>query len=177
MQVRNVHERRLGALSSEVGALVDLLASPNDRLWPKRCWPRMKFDRPLGVGAVGGHGPIRYSVEEYRPGHYIRFRFTKPAGFVGFHAFEVLDMPDGTTLLRHVLEMDTHSLAIVSWPLAFRWMHDALIEDALTTAEVFLQLPVRLKPWSPLVRFLRWAISAGKTRPQHLDSPSFDRSL
>jgi hypothetical protein len=54
MQVLNVHERELQVGSAEVGALLDSLASENDRLWPRACWPAMRFDRPLGVGAVGG---------------------------------------------------------------------------------------------------------------------------
>ncbi|UNO43730.1 DUF2867 domain-containing protein [Streptomyces sp. MST-110588] len=39
----------------------------------------MRFDRPLGVGAYGGHGPVRYRVSAYDPGRRIRFDFTSPA--------------------------------------------------------------------------------------------------
>ncbi len=31
--------------------------------------------------------------------------------------------------------MSTHGLAVLSWPLVYRPMHDALIEDSLATAE------------------------------------------
>jgi hypothetical protein len=31
--------------------LIDGLAGEQDRLWPWRAWPPMRFDRPLGVGA------------------------------------------------------------------------------------------------------------------------------
>jgi len=65
MEVLNVHERELEADPIQIGALIDSLASREDRLWPKHVWPRMEFDRSLGVGAKGGHGPIRYFVEEY----------------------------------------------------------------------------------------------------------------
>lgn len=51
--VRNVHERWLAAPAAMVGALLDSLAGPEDRLWPSQQWPAMWFDRPLGVGATG----------------------------------------------------------------------------------------------------------------------------
>src|SRR5688572_30624625 len=126
MKVLNIHERTFDFPADKVGALIDTLASPKDRLWPNGLWPRMEFDRPLGVGAVGGHGPIRYSVEEYRPGRSVKFRFSGPRGFDGYHGFFVV--PDGArTILRHTLEMTTHGPALVSWPLVFRPLHDALI--------------------------------------------------
>lgn len=59
MKVLNVHERELRATSEQVGALIGSLASRNDLLWPRHIWPKMEFDRPLSVGATGGHGPIR----------------------------------------------------------------------------------------------------------------------
>ncbi|HNB74334.1 MAG TPA: SRPBCC family protein, partial [Acidobacteriota bacterium] len=120
MNVLNIHERRLEANFDQVGALIDTLASPGDRLWPKRLWPPMKFDRPLGVGADGGHGPIRYYVEEYTPGNSIKFRFTGPKGFDGYHRLDVLEGLGNTVVIRHTLEMKTHGLAIILWPLVFR---------------------------------------------------------
>ena len=76
MQVLNVHECELEADPMLIGALIDSLASKEDRLWPKHVWPRMEFDRSLSVGAKGGHGPIRYFVEDYIPGKSIKFRLT-----------------------------------------------------------------------------------------------------
>ena len=66
MKVVNIHSREYPVASAEVGRLVDTLSSENDLLWPHQLWPRMKFDKPLAVSANGGHGPIRYFVEEYR---------------------------------------------------------------------------------------------------------------
>ena len=145
MRVLNVHERLLAASPSDTGALIDSLASEDDRLWPGDAWPRMHFDRPLGVGARGGHGPIRYVVEAYEPGKRVRFRFTGPAGFDGWHGFEA----EGSTL-RHVLDMRASGRAALSWPLVYRPLHDALIEDALANAQGSRPLP-----WSAYVRFLR----------------------
>src|SRR5258706_10809497 len=89
LYVYNVHARNLAAPADAVGALLDSLASPNDRLWPRESWPRMTLDRPLAVGARGGHGPIGYAVEDYRPGRHVRFRFHAPQGFAGTHALDV----------------------------------------------------------------------------------------
>lgn len=166
MNILNIHERRLEATCNQVGALIDTLASSHDRLWPKHLWPPMKFDRPLGVGADGGHGPIRYYVEEYTPGNSIKFRFTGPKGFDGYHRLDVLEGLGNTVVIRHTLEMKTHGLAIISWPLTFRHLHDALVEDAFTVAEQTLGLPLNVQPWSLWVKILRWFLTGGKAQPQ-----------
>ena len=126
----------------------------------------MKFDRPLQVGAVGGHGPIRYFVGEYEPSQSIKFRFTGPKGFDGFHGYEVMAAPGQPVVLRHTLRMTARFPALLTWPVAFKPMHDALMEDSLATAQSSLgQLP-QVSPWSPWVRFLRWAMSGGKANKQ-----------
>ncbi len=162
MKVRNVHERVLAAPAEEVGGLLDSLSSTSDRLWPLR-WPPMQFDRPLQVGAVGGHGPIRYEVEEYKAGRLVRFRFSAPDGFHGSHRYEVIPLSKGETGLRHVLEMDASGAATISWPLVYRPLHDALLEDSLDRAESSLGSgPARPSQWSWYVRFLRWTLGAVK---------------
>jgi hypothetical protein len=166
MKVLNIHERKLEAIPEQVGALIDSLASQADALWPRHSWPRMKFDRPLSVGAVGGHGPVRYWVEAYLPGQSITFRFSGPKGFKGVHRFEVLKGTDTSATLRHVIQMNTSGPALLSWPLLFRPLHDALLEDCLSQAQASLGLPPQVRSWSPWVKFLRWAISGGKSGPQ-----------
>lgn len=166
MKVINIHEREVQSTPERVGALIDSLASRNDGLWSNHLWPRMVFDRPLGVGARGGHGPIRYFVEEHTPGRAIKFRFTGPKGFNGFHGYELIATTEQPCVLRHSLRMTTHGLAILSWPMVFRPMHDALIEDSLATVESSLGLCQRIQAWSPWVRILRWIVSGGKARAQ-----------
>lgn len=163
MRVRNVHQRTLVASPEEVGALLDTLASPDDALWPKDQWPAMRFDRPLGVGAVGGHGPIRYTVEAYEPGRWIRFRFTAPAGFLGTHAFNVVPMSGDQTALRHTIAMRVQGWAVVSWPVFYRPLHDALLEDVLDRAERTLGQVPRGARWSPWVRLLRSVLGARRS--------------
>jgi len=168
MRVTNIHERQLPLPPAEVGTLINSLASEDDRLWPGTMWPAMRFDRPLGVGAAGGHGPIRYSVEEFIPGQRVKFRFSGPRGFNGHHWFEVLPHGQASTLLRHALEMKTEGPAQLSWPLVFRWLHDACVEDSLSVGQTSLGLEPVVLSWSPWVRVLRWLLSGGSARPQQM---------
>jgi len=166
MKVINVHERELPTSPARVGALLDSLSSPQDALWPAHSWPPMRFDRPLSVGARGGHGPVGYIVEAYAPGESIRFRFTAPKGFDGCHWFDVRATgPDGC-VLRHTIEMTAHGRALLSWPLAIRFLHDALLEDALATAQASLGLPPLVRKWSAWVKVLRWLVAGGKSSAQ-----------
>lgn len=153
--VHNVHERQLPVPPEVVGRLIDALASPADELWPDELWPAMRFDRPMSVGARGGHGPIRYHVEDYAPGQRVRFRFEAPAGFDGYHEYVVV-RSGGDTVLRHSCVMRTVGPARLTWPLLYRPLHDALLEDSLDKATRSLGLDV-LEPqrWSWRVRRLR----------------------
>src|SRR5687767_2456962 len=103
MKIQNVHER---VIPSERAMVIDTLSSKEDRLWPSD-WPAIEFDRPLSVGAVGGHGPVRYRVAEYQPAKKIVFEFQDGAvskGFIGMHRFEVID-ENGEVRLRHAIDM------------------------------------------------------------------------
>jgi len=166
MRILNIHQRQFEASAEAVGALIDSLASAADRLWPGRLWPRMRLDRPLGPGAAGGHGPIRYLVERYQAGKEIRFRFTAPRGFRGTHGYQVCCESDGRVILRHTLEMTTRGTALLSWPLLYGPLHDALLEDSLTLAAVMLGQHPDLRPWSRRVRLLRWLVSGGRAPAQ-----------
>lgn len=170
MKVLNMHEWELRESPERVGALIDSLASREDALWPNRCWPCMKFDRPLSVGAEGGHGPIRYFVKAYTAGKNILFQFTGPRGFNGHHRYEIIDLGPHRCVLRHTLEMNTSGPATASWPILFRPMHDALIEDSLAQAQASLGHTPLVRPWSAWVRVLRWLLSGGRPRPQKVQS-------
>ena len=175
VKVLNIHERVLSASPERVGALIDSLSSREDALWPKQSWPGIEFNRPLSVGAVGGHGPIRYIVEAYIPGRSIRFRFTAPRGFNGYHGYAVVDTDEHTCVLRETLEMTTHGPALLAWPFVFRPMHDALLEDSLALAQASLGLLPEVHPWSCWVRLLRWVLSGGRARKQAMPNRSFQR--
>lgn len=166
MKVRNIHSRVYSASPEDVAGMIDTLSSEKDLLWPGRLWPRMAFDKPLSVGASGGHGPIRYIVEKYSPGKRVKFRFTGPNGFNGYHAYELRNAGPNRAELVHTLEMQATGVALLTWPLVFRPLHDALIEDSLSFAEQNLNIVPETKRWSPWVKLLRWLLSGGKSRAQ-----------
>jgi hypothetical protein len=163
MAVRNLHVRQLPVDEDAAGELIDSLAGPRDLLWSHDKWPPMQFDRPLGVGASGGHGPVRYRVIGYAPGRWIRFRFTAPRGFDGFHEYTVHREADGTEL-HHLLSMRARGSARITWPLLWRPLHDAALEDSLDRAERATTGTVRAAArWSWWVRLLR-ALGSARSR-------------
>jgi hypothetical protein len=148
--VRNVHTRRFPRQVPP--ELLATLGTPDDRLWPVADWPPTRLDGPPVPGTTAGHGPVRYVLEEVSPDR-LRFRFTAPAGLHGYHEFTAAD---GT--LTHVLAGTLHGWARLTWPLFFRPLHDALLEQLLDRAELAVtgrvERPVR---WSRYVRILRAA--------------------
>jgi hypothetical protein len=159
MKIRSLHARSIPASLEAAGKLLDGLASDDDRLWPRDRWPAMRLDRPLGVGARGGHGPVRYEVVEYVPGQKVVFRFDPAAGLMrgvrGGHRWELSEVAGGVEL-RHVIEAEGGLGPALRWLLLVRPLHDALIEDALDRAQDALtggdKRPAR---WSLRVRLLR----------------------
>jgi hypothetical protein len=156
MRVHNVHSRELLAPAAVTWALVADLASEHDQLWPTDRWPTcpIEFDRPLGVGAQGGHGLIRYDVERYEPGRCVVFRFARGSGLDGVHGLEVEAIDGVRSRLTHTLD------AAVEWKLRpfYRVLlkaHDALVEDLLDNAE--RATGGRVLPTLPLPRLVRIA--------------------
>lgn len=164
--IENVHERQVRASPAAVGELLDSLSAKDDRLWPRGEWPSMRLDKPLQVGAAGGHGPVRYVVESYEPGRSVRFRFTAPSGFHGHHTFTISEGAGGSAVLRHELTMTVTGWSRITWPLFFRPLHDALIEDSFDRAESEVgkppSVPARRSRW---VRVLRSLASGRSNRP------------
>jgi hypothetical protein len=78
--------------------------------------------------------------------------------------------------LRHTLEMTTHGPALLSWPVVFRPLHDALLEDSLALAQAALGERPNVRRWSNWVRLLRWLVSKGRSPTQVTPSPSFKRT-
>lgn len=151
MKFVNVHQRLLHASPERVAQLIASLGSPDDKLWPHTGFPRMVLDRPLAVGATGGHGPIRYTCDAYEPGSYVRFRFKH---IDGWHRFEILDATEQHCVLEHRMDIDAHGKMLLNWVFVIRPLHDACLEDMLSQAETSLGHESRVVPWSPYVRFL-----------------------
>ena len=158
MRVVNVHQRQFSCSPEQAARLLDSLSSPHDSLWPSKHWPRMRLDKPLGLGATGGHGPIRYKVVAYEPGKNVTFQFLSPRGFLGKHWFEVSSLGTSGVILRHTIDMSLVGSALLLWHVAIRPLHDALVEDALTNAQVALGEPPAPVPWTPWVRLLRGVV-------------------
>ena len=153
MHITNIHERKISAPDRNIGALIDTISSTDDRIWPHENWPRIKFDRPLEIGALGGHGPVRYTVESYSPGKSIRFAFTKR--FDGYHEITLEKIDETTSLMRHTIKAKTTGLATMTWLLAIRPLHNALIEDLFDKVEMQLSCNPRPRSWGVWVKLLR----------------------
>lgn len=160
MRIANIHERVIPSDRASAGGLMDRLSSAEDPLWPHQHWPAQRLDRPLGVGASGGHGPIRYVVDAYEPGRHISYSFLPQTGLRGRHWFDIVDHGEGEVRLRHAISAEASGWDLVRWTVATRWLHDALVEDALDRAELVLTGSIRAPAqWSPWVRILRWALA------------------
>ncbi|MEU0005749.1 DUF2867 domain-containing protein [Streptomyces sp. NPDC006314] len=165
--IRNVHERTIEAPAQVVGALLDRLSSADDPVWPAPAWSPMRFDRPLGVGADGGHGFIRYRVTAYEPGRRARFDFTPPMS--GHHECVIEPVGRERCRLRHTLELERRGPMVLCWALAVRWMHDTVIEELFDNVERAATgtagSPVRWSPWVRLLHRLMWERAAACDLP------------
>jgi hypothetical protein len=163
--MRNVHERHVAASADRVGAVLETLATDHDQVWPGASWAPMVLDRGLEPGSRGGHDGIRYTVTAHEAGRRVEFTFDRSTGIDGTHTFTVVDRGDGTSLMRHVLEGRARGAMVLLWPLAVRWAHDAVVEDAFDLAEAALGVgPAVPARWSPWVRLLRRALPAATDR-------------
>jgi hypothetical protein len=164
--MNNTHERTLNAPIDTLAPLIDQLTSSQDLFWPSSRWSAMKFDRPLAVGAIGGHGFIGYTVERYEPGRDITFRFTSPKGLNGMHRLMLEELPNGQTRVKHVIEASLEGPMVLGWTLAIRFLHDALVEDAMDRTEAWIaQREWKPRELSPYVKSLRWLLA--KLRSSH----------
>ena len=128
VRMSNVHERRIAVPAALVGALLDTLASSDDRFWPHENWPAIGFDRPLQVGATGGHGTGPYTITSYTPGKHIRFEFGGARD--GYHEFTLQETGYGACLQRHTTKARLAIKSAYRWYVQIRPLHNALIACA-----------------------------------------------
>ena len=155
MKVLNIHKRVINHPKEKVSELLETLSTKNDKIWPYEKWPVIKFRKGLVEGTNGGHGPIRYSIEKYIPKEFIQFKFSKPVGFNGIHKFEILELENGNTELKHTIDMDVVGKGLLTWIIAIRPLHNALLEDALDKVENQYISEKRKTEWTIWVKFLR----------------------
>ncbi len=158
MHVLNIHRRIIAQPIEKVAPLLDTLASKEDRIMPTAQWPPIRLDQGLQPGSKGGHGPIRYTVSEYLPGALVKFLFSRPRGFRGHHWFEITDLKNGQTEIKHTIDMQVVGIDILTWSFAIRWLHDALIEDGFDKIENIYLTENKKTKWTIGVRFLRWIL-------------------
>ena len=168
--VRNVHERVVAAPVGRVWELVEGLGGADDHLWPAPAWSPMRLDRPLAVGARGGHALIRYAVTSYEPTRRVKFTLDPTIGARGTHTFTVSPLGPDRTLLRHELAARLTGRMRLAWPLAVRWLHDALLEDLLDRAQDAGGVPparrARHSAWVRLLRRATTQPSVLRNRPR-----------
>lgn len=162
-KVYSLHARDIAAPTATLGGIIDTLGGADDRLWAKDIWvaEQVQFDRPLGIGARGGHGSIRYAVEEYEPGRRIVFRFTPGTGLSGVHGFELQPLDGDRTRLTHFLDAQASLWMRPFLPIVIPW-HDAIIETAFDRAELgatgSLRRRTHIPRWLRLVNRLEIAV-------------------
>jgi len=172
-KIRNVHERRIAADPEVVWDLVMAMPGPNGRLWPTGI-PAMRFDGPLALGAHGRHGPIHYTVTflDATAGNLV-LAFREPTGLVGRHSFHVRSDGRAGALLRHEVVANPEAWMRLKWPLAIRWVHDAVVEELMDRAEVATGTgptwPYRRSLW---VKTLL-AVGAKRSRDVHATRPHY----
>jgi nitrogen regulatory protein PII-like uncharacterized protein len=157
MKVINIHTRQLAISRSAVWDKIKKLSSRQDPVWPYETWPRMILQPGLIAGAKGGHGSIRYTIEEIKVEEEIKFRFISPKGFNGFHIFK-LEGNEISCKLTHEIRMDTSFIGSIIWTLIIKHLHDALIEDAFTKIEISFNLPHSRVKWNSWVKILRYLL-------------------
>jgi hypothetical protein len=171
MKIDNQHERSFNVQIDSLGGILGTLSGPNDRLWPRDNWPPMLLDENLKLGAKGGHGPVRYHVDEYVPGRRAVFRFDGTgltAGLDGRHYFEIIPR-NNHNVLRHVVDAECDLRAWLKWKIMIEPLHDALLEDALDLAEQTLEGGVsRPARWNLWVRFVRRIMAKKRHRAEQV---------
>jgi hypothetical protein len=155
MKVLNIHKRIIQQPKAKIAELFKTLSSENDMMLATDKWSPMILDNGLKLDSKGGHGSIRYTVQEYIPDKSIQFQFTKMKGFDGFHKFEISELENNVTELRHTIDMKTSGNATLLWSIAIRWLHDAYMEDAFDKVENHFTTEKKISKWGMWVKFLR----------------------
>lgn len=155
MRVVNSHKRNIAQPYEKVCELFKTLATTDDKIWPVNNWPAIRFIDGLKIGSRGGHGRIRYAVVAFEDGNHVRFKFTKPKGFVGTHELTLKPVSENVSEIQHIIKMNTDFQAGLLWVFVIRWLHDALIEEAFDTLENYFSEEKKEPKYNLWVRLLR----------------------
>lgn len=176
--VINVHERLVPVPASRLGEALDRVGGPDDTWWPSPAWPAMVLEAPLAMWVRGRHGPIRYQVTEYVPGRSVAFTFDERVGLRGTHRFDVIPRDAQSSYVRHVVEGRTTGRMRLVWPLAMRWLHDAVVEDLMDRVATDAgHPPAQRARWSWWVRQIRRMTSSRVRAVPVPSTPLLERAL
>jgi hypothetical protein len=162
MEVLNIHKRKFKKPIFDILEFLPTLSTKSDRIWPIENWPPIKFKNGLKIGSNGGHAMIKYEIIDYHPQSHIEFKFQKPTGFNGTHKFEIYKLNSESFEIKHTLVMITSGMGTLSWLLAIRWLHDAILEDAFDKVENQLTKSTIKTDWNLWVKALRWLLKPKK---------------
>ena len=155
MRVINSHKRIINQPVNQVSELLQTLATSDDKIWPIKAWPAMRFKDGLKLGNSGGHGLIRYTIVAFVPGEHIKFEFFKPEGFNGTHEINIKSISENISEIIHLIQMNTTFKAYFLWIFVIRWLHEALIVDAFDKVENYFLMEKKTTPYSVWVTLLR----------------------
>ncbi len=155
MRVINIHKRTLNQPIEIVSQLFKTLGTQDDKIWPNKSWPPMRFKEELKVGAKGGHAGIKYTIIKFVEGEQVIFKFTKPVGFIGTHELKIKPIDNNKTEITHEINMNSTKMDTLHWVLIVRWLHDALIEDAFDKIENHYSENKKETKYNLWVKFLR----------------------
>lgn len=162
----DIRSRQIVGTLEQASFLLQGFADDSPILWPINLWPRDKFDSPLQVGAIGGHGATKYVVVSYDPKKELVFKFISPKGYIGMHGFtlETISIQGKQgVIITHVTKLLLKRYHLTMWYLAIKWVHEALIEDCFNNAELYLTGKIIKKTqWKWRVYF--WRHILGGTR-------------
>ncbi|MGW5816149.1 DUF2867 domain-containing protein [Streptomyces noursei] len=160
--IRDAHARTVHAPAATAGALLDHVGGAPDPPFPAPAWPPLRLDRPLGVGADGGHGTVRYRVVAHEPGRRIRFAFApgRSGASPGHRELTVRPLGPDRCRVEHVLESRLPLARRIAWHLAIGCVHATVSEELLDNLERAaterLRTPVHRPPRARLLNRLRW---------------------
>jgi len=162
MKLVNHHHRDFSHRAGAIKKRLCSLGCDKDLLWPHQHWPQMKFDRTPQLGAVGGHGHIRYRISIYQPHQHVRFQFEGLSGIRGYHEFIVTELSHNSCRLSHDVRAELSLIGIRNWYFLIAPLHDALIEDLLDQLESELSGIHVQQKWGLRVRLMRRLFLAKK---------------
>lgn len=128
----NTHRRVVAASPDRVWEVLARIGSPDDELFPQE-WGSVRAPEGIRGGAPLHHRGMLCRIEAAEPGRRLWIAFPPDHG--GEHGFTLTRASGGGTVVTHTLRVRQRSADRLSWFLAVRSIHNAVIEAALDNLE------------------------------------------